>query len=790
MPINLKKKLFILFSTLIAGVLAGCGDNKLVEMPAAQEIPVTVQFRTIILDVNIPANLTSKIASTISPVDSSVGVAEKLLFPKPNDGTPGESMVLAVDADHNILLAAMTTAEGLNIDLNAESTALALTRLALGRLSDQINPSNVNAAIKATAQWPDLVLKVRASLAVGQSPARDHAVYDSLLALLPQAGMIVSTRPTTQQQSTAIGRRTAQAARVANPSLIPSAMPQRIVSGISSKLGVFAKGTSGAGLEVSNAMSIIWSVGTRDTDNRALCPAGVGQTTTNPDCILLLDRMDTLKQLAYLTDLNLAAPPSVVTGGNNHAFNLLVRQDGLARTANLQSVVKDVTMLVIDGMSAGKAKPIVSDCAKNIADILLPPTELTALISASNSQPVKQYFNDLVSTSAGSIKLVSTLSSCMTFKEVMAEKSRQAALAIGTGVIGDNAIQNAVNSVDFSASTVLASVWTFVKDLGFYAAGQLGPVTAVINSGGLGVTIGQIIDNWTTERTIGVCLVNGAVASCANTLDFNPHALIATLGSALPEQSALSALDIAGNLTLLPGDIVYSSSQPSVLAVDPATGALTLGSLTAGSKTSTVTIAATVASTGVTSSYSVVVSEQPPAAFTKVSAAGDDLPADATEWACVRQNANGLMWEAHVRRGLDATGNWIMHSCAWDRAVSGCTGISMVGDGNEWDASSIPGTVSRKCGRGGWRLPTLLEGQALFNDRAYIAEVPSTGAFHRAWFGTDDIATSSWASTPISPANPADFPIAWAIDYERATLPIFGVWSGYVGNVRLVATPP
>jgi hypothetical protein len=155
--------------------------------------------------------------------------------------------------------------------------------------------------------------------------------------------------------------------------------------------------------------------------------------------------------------------------------------------------------------------------------------------------------------------------------------------------------------------------------------------------------------------------------------------------------------------------------------------------------------------------------------FTKISASGQDLPDNATTWSCVRHNATGLLWEAHVTRQAPA------HPCSWDPTLT-CTGYTNFDDGSVYDASAVTGSV---CGKPG-RLPTVDEGRALVSDPAYAAD---PYGMYQTWFGADDIAYWGWTSSPVvgSPSN------AWYVIFLGGG----GVYyDGYNNDyVRLVAGP-
>jgi hypothetical protein len=124
------------------------------------------------------------------------------------------------------------------------------------------------------------------------------------------------------------------------------------------------------------------------------------------------------------------------------------------------------------------------------------------------------------------------------------------------------------------------------------------------------------------------------------------------------------------------------------------------------------------ASGAVLSNFTVNVTGVPASGFTKISAAGQDLPDTAPTWSCVRHNATGLLWEAHVTRQTPA------HPCSFDPTLT-CTGYTNFGDGSAYEASAVTGSV---CGKPG-RLPTVDEGTALVNDPAYVAANPTGGGF-------------------------------------------------------------
>jgi hypothetical protein len=182
--------------------------------------------------------------------------------------------------------------------------------------------------------------------------------------------------------------------------------------------------------------------------------------------------------------------------------------------------------------------------------------------------------------------------------------------------------------------------------------------------------------------------------------------------------------------------------------------------------------------------------------FTKIAADGTYLPDTATTWSCVRHNATGLLWEAHVTRGMTGWSRDV-HPCSWDATLT-CQGYSNLGNGKPWDASSVMGTV---CGKPG-RLPTAEEGQALVSDPAWVCTaaqqfVAPCLATWKRWFGDDDVADASWSSTPYLPTSWVGSPTD-LMKTVRFSMGDVSEWSGtyYFGgpmgyglSVRLVAGP-
>ncbi len=137
--------------------------------------------------------------------------------------------------------------------------------------------------------------------------------------------------------------------------------------------------------------------------------------------------------------------------------------------------------------------------------------------------------------------------------------------------------------------------------------------------------------------------------------------------------------------------------------------------------------------TGVTARYENAESNFPgqqdgdldtPFSFTKLDAAGNALPDDATSWDCVRDNVTGLTWEVKQPgsglRGAERKFRWYDPDERRNGGVAGLAGSEVCDD-----VSSLPSgacnmqyyaadmNLIQLCGRTGWRVPTLEELRSL-----------------------------------------------------------------------------
>jgi hypothetical protein len=92
--------------------------------------------------------------------------------------------------------------------------------------------------------------------------------------------------------------------------------------------------------------------------------------------------------------------------------------------------------------------------------------------------------------------------------------------------------------------------------------------------------------------------------------------------------------------------------------------------------------------------------------FTKIDAAGNELPSTANSWACVLDNATGLYWEVKTTDGgiHDASNTY-----QWGGKGAIVTPTSGVQRSTEWNVLVDGSNTENLCGFNNWRVPTVKE---------------------------------------------------------------------------------
>ncbi len=150
--------------------------------------------------------------------------------------------------------------------------------------------------------------------------------------------------------------------------------------------------------------------------------------------------------------------------------------------------------------------------------------------------------------------------------------------------------------------------------------------------------------------------------------------------------------------------------------------------------------------------------------WTKLDPDGEELPASAPAWACVRDNYTGLIWEAKVDDAGDL--GHFAHTYSWFNADgSGNGGVSGQADGgicqgSPCDVSAYVAAFNqlRMCGASDWRLPTRPELASI------VHAGRTTPALDSVFFPLG--AGWYWTATPAA-ADPVS---AWTVDFNDGSI--------------------
>ena len=107
--------------------------------------------------------------------------------------------------------------------------------------------------------------------------------------------------------------------------------------------------------------------------------------------------------------------------------------------------------------------------------------------------------------------------------------------------------------------------------------------------------------------------------------------------------------------------------------------------------------------------------------FSKISAAGEVLPVDATSWACVKDNVTGLVWENKTTDGgLHDTNR----TYRWGGVGTDTSETTLANEQyHDWDVLMSASNSERLCGFTDWRVPAPMELVNIVNYGAYAPAI-------------------------------------------------------------------
>jgi hypothetical protein len=177
-----------------------------------------------------------------------------------------------------------------------------------------------------------------------------------------------------------------------------------------------------------------------------------------------------------------------------------------------------------------------------------------------------------------------------------------------------------------------------------------------------------------------------------------------------------------------------------------------------------------------------------PVSFTKIDGSGKNLPADAKNWSCVRDNMTGLTWEVKTAdMGLHSkwhTYTWFNPDDKQNGGVEGregesddvtCGNPAAVKDGCDTVKYVAAVNAAGWCGHKDWRLPTVDELASIVDYNSFLPAVS------KSYFNEIVMPAGFWTSSP-SAAGPS---YAWIVIFDDGYLgTCVKSWNYYLRLVR------
>jgi hypothetical protein len=581
-----------------SGAISGANASVTVACVASAAGTVNVTPATVGIDSSIPASATAAISNIVSPLDTQKP-GTSLFVPISVNG--GESMVFATDANNNIMLASLLTTNSVN--LNANSTALALTRVLMGSLPSTASSSDVNNAIQGTAEFPNLVSLISAALSAGTPPSTSSAIATSI-------GTVTSQLPASVLATLAKARNRvlhAAASPVAQPSVTTANENLFTTSASGTVTGAVAvvDTTPSGGVQISNTTAIAWTLSSATTSGQALCDGGDGPPSGNPTCAV------TIPRTSLVSYVKAGSVSTGAIGGNGEAFNVTLYQGLVSRDTNVLQVDADIIQVLLGFATAGADAP-AAECIASVQEAFFPAAQVAMLIvNPLSSDTWSSYVKEVLTSPLSLIKAYNGCSGVVTVQ-----------LPTGINPVGGVTWQSALSGfINYASNTALG-----------LAVGEafVGVTAAAIPS-----EVSQMISLWSFSGVAGICESPQGqgyqVSNCIASLAFTPSSVTlvpnsiftpglagssagangcATPNSSGTEIPELAILDINGCITLASSDLQYSSPNTDVVGVNPDGEVVALVN-PGGTTSAPATVTVTQQSTSISASYMVTVNSVP-----------------------------------------------------------------------------------------------------------------------------------------------------------------------------------
>lgn len=492
---------------------------------------------------SVPAATVQKVTQVITPLGSA-GVADAGSLPALTGA--GETFLLAGDAGSEIYLAAVATAASPAPPFSAETTALALVRLAGGPRPAGVASEALNAAIRAAAGYEALLALVRAAGAAGTPPMHHPGVTQAVLTTLGQALQAV--------QPAAEGRAGPLALA---PVRVNAPYPFDILrAGVEGRLriSVQASTPSAPGVLVVNRLPITF--GARAEDASAPVPGLPALPPGDESPSVLLPSTGLLGPTA-------TPPAAVPVAGLGRGWNLAVYRTPGARTYDGRELAVGLWNTALQGLGAtGEA------CQQTVASAW-PPGGPAAPWSVLERDPGFAALRTEVESGTLLRPPAAASAECLRQRIAALPAAEQARV---------RAFLRSTEAEDLwqqlsSFTRLQWALWLRTLDLpDILAAGPsnaLGQYERATGGAAAALLIHQF---WNWATTVGVCQFqqpdtgSWQLNPCPSTLSFDRTFLELPVGSRY--RYTVTAADAQGNPLPLPAGLQFSSSQPDYVRID------------------------------------------------------------------------------------------------------------------------------------------------------------------------------------------------------------------------------
>ena len=529
----MNKKILYMLMCSSALLVTGCGSDKNnTDTANNYPNPATSTAQVTFADT-VPAQTKTKIKEIVSPVGTSLVSSNHI------STTQKETLVTALDEKGEIRLAGITTATQ-PLQLNAESTAIALVRLAI-QVPKDVLMSDINQKIKTTDEFAKLTRLIQTSLDKGELATDSEDVLVSILTVTQQVITALKTATATKSL--------AQARALPIKPAVESPFPFYLIDNATSSVTINQSG------QLINNMPIAWSarsttylgkpIISADSDangNIAIPPANFFNRTGNA----VKDMTIFGALLNYFLANNITIPSD-----NNKSFELTLEQTEQTRKANIYDVYNRMILGVLDIASKNND----TKCGAAIGKTLLQGDKFKDFAVSENPDDGMAWLND-----TSSANLLAYIQNSTTVANGCADTVELKSM-----------IKIAKTNFSFQYKLFKAGLKVFNKVNPILTASEYASITE---------KSWFVYKYWNGDengkkvvRTVcmGSSLLGSPVISnCANNFERKDNnEIVATFGAKIPlGDLAIIAKDRNDKETLIPNSIEYKTDTPDLLKIN------------------------------------------------------------------------------------------------------------------------------------------------------------------------------------------------------------------------------